>query len=116
MSATTFPSGPFALFDDSLSAPARARSLLLHDLDETIVCRERGAVAAALARIEAAAAAGRWVSVAADYELGYWLEPRSLGAAYPDGKPLLTAQVFRRGESLDGTKVAKMLEIGRAHV
>ena len=110
MPMTTFPSGPFVLFDDSLSAPDRARSLLLHDLDETIVCRDRGSVAAALARIESAAAAGRWVGVAADYELGYWLEPRSLGAPYPEGRPLLTAQVFRRGETLDGTKLARLFD------
>jgi para-aminobenzoate synthetase/4-amino-4-deoxychorismate lyase len=104
------PALPFALFDDSLSAPAEAASRLYWDLDETLVCRARGEVEATLARIEAAARAGKYVALAADYELGGWLQPRIPGEP---PRPPLTACVFRRARRLDGDGVAQLLD---AHV
>ncbi len=104
------PALPFALFDDSLTPGRQARSLLLHDLDEHIVCDDARHVDAALQRIEAAAATGRHVSIIADYELGYWLEPKACPAArYASKVPLLSAQVFRRAEYLDGDQVSALL-------
>ena len=108
------PAAPFALFDDSLSPPEQARSLLLHGLEDTIVCSDARDVAVSLARIDAAAAAGRWISVAADYELGYWLEPKALGAAYRSTRPLLYAHVFQRAENLTGEEVVELLAAHQA--
>jgi para-aminobenzoate synthetase/4-amino-4-deoxychorismate lyase len=65
-----------------------------------------------LQRIEAAAASGRHVSIIADYELGYWLEPKacpSPSAPYASKAPILSAQVFRGAEYLDGDQVSALL-------
>lgn len=100
---------PFALFDDSSSPPRGARSFLLHGLEETIVCDDAQGVDAALARVDAAAAAGRYVAIVADYELGYWLEPRLLPTPYAAARPLLHAYVFAGAQLLDGSEVTQML-------
>jgi len=109
-----WPAAPFALFDDSLSPPQDARSLLLHDLEDTIVCGDAQDVDSALARIDAAAAAGRHVAIVADYELGYWLEPKVLATPYASPRPLLCAYVFGRSRILDGGEVAQMLAAHQA--
>lgn len=109
MAGVPLPDGPFALFDDSHSPPPQARSLLLHELDEVITCLKPEDVAAALARIEHVTTAGRWVTIAAEYELGYHLVPKTAAATRPDGTPLLVAMVFRRAEHLSGAMVAAML-------
>jgi para-aminobenzoate synthetase/4-amino-4-deoxychorismate lyase len=104
------PAQPFALFDDSLTPSRQARSVLLHDLEERIVCHAAAHIDAVLRRIEAAAASGRHVSIVVDYELGYWLEPKAWRAAsYASETPLLTACVFRQAETLDGDDVTAML-------
>ncbi|MEI2417440.1 aminodeoxychorismate synthase component I [Orrella sp. JC864] len=84
------------------------RAIVLHDLHERITACAASEVDAALARIDAARRAGHWVALLLDYELGEWLEPGVLlpggtpaGAAPPaslpsDGKPRLTALVYRR--------------------
>ncbi len=110
----TLAAAPFALFDDSLSTPGQARSLLLSELDRTILCDDPDEVDAALARIDAAAEAGCHVAIVADYELGYWLEPMALGRHYPSRRPLLCGYVFRRAKDLDGNEVADFLAAHRA--
>jgi para-aminobenzoate synthetase/4-amino-4-deoxychorismate lyase len=108
------PALPFALFDDSLSAPVEARSRLYWALEETIVCSAPDGLDAALARIEAALRAGGHVALAADYELGGWIEPRAAVAAPP--RPPLTACVFGRAATLDGDRVAQLLEAHAARL
>lgn len=104
------PAAPFALFDDSLTPPAEARCLLLADFERSIECRGPDEIHGAFARIEEALAAGRHLAIEAHYELGYWLEPKLLGLAYPSAQPLLAAHVFRRAAPLDGVQVAQLLE------
>jgi para-aminobenzoate synthetase/4-amino-4-deoxychorismate lyase len=114
MPVTALPNAPFALFDDSLGATGQRRSLLLSDLDRTIVCDHPDQIDAALTRIDAAAAAGRHVAIVADYELGYWLEPKAFGSPAPSDKPLLQGFVFRRAQDLDGNELATLLAAHRA--
>jgi para-aminobenzoate synthetase / 4-amino-4-deoxychorismate lyase len=104
------PASPFALFDDSLGSPGQTSSLLLSELDHIIACNAPGAVDATLARIDAAAAAGRHVAIVADYELGCWIEPKACGRNWPSGKPLLQGYVFRCAQDLDSDQVAAYLD------
>lgn len=76
---------------------AAGRARVLSGLRERIVASTQDAVAPALKRIAAAQAAGRWVALLLDYELGEWLEPAVLGTlATPSSPhtPRLTALVF----------------------
>jgi para-aminobenzoate synthetase/4-amino-4-deoxychorismate lyase len=114
MSVTAPPNTPFALFDDSLAPAGQARSLLLADLDQTIVCDRPDQIDSALARMDAAVVAGRHVAIVADYELGYWLEPKAFANAAASGKPLLQGFVFRRAQALDSAQVAAFLAAHRA--
>jgi para-aminobenzoate synthetase/4-amino-4-deoxychorismate lyase len=114
MSLTALPDAPFALFDDSLSTAGQASSLLLADLDRTIVCDHPDQIDSTLARMDAAAAAGRHLAIVADYELGYWLEPKAFAKPAVSGKPLLQGFVFRRAQNLDGNEVAAFLAAHRA--
>ena len=92
-------------FEDRLAGQA----LELLDFRERIVARRRDEVATALQAIEAARAAGRWVGLLLDYELGEWLLPEATlpppdepgrapvpGQRADDGSPRLTALVFDR--------------------
>jgi para-aminobenzoate synthetase/4-amino-4-deoxychorismate lyase len=108
------PAAPFAFFDDSLSAPEQAHSTLLSELEDTIVCGDPSEIEAGLARMEAAAAAGRHVAVVADYELGYWLEPTSFCRPDSSRQPLLFGYVFRRVQHLDGNEVTAFLAAHQA--
>ncbi len=103
------PAQSFALFDDSLSAPAEAQSRLYWALEETIACHAPEELDEALARIEAASRAGGRVALAADYELGGWIEPRAGGVA--PLRPPLVACVFGQACTLDGDAVAQLLEV-----
>lgn len=88
------PAAAFALFDDNL---AGSGDLWLEGPCGKLVCERADTLDATLAAIEAARAAGRWVAIAAAYELGYLLEPR-LAPLLPAGAgPLLRAWVFERG-------------------
>ncbi|MFZ2853147.1 MAG: aminodeoxychorismate synthase component I [Rhodocyclaceae bacterium] len=94
--------GSFALFDgDDGSA------LLLRDCRRCVCFDASGDLAATFAQIEAAAAAGEWVALAADYELGACFEP-AIGLT-PAGAPLLRAWIFGRGEQLDAAAVDAFL-------
>ncbi|WP_144636612.1 aminodeoxychorismate synthase component I [Bordetella genomosp. 13] len=92
-------------FEDRLAG----RALELLDPRERIVARSRDEMSGALRAIEAARAAGRWVALLLDYELGEWLLPEATlpppdepgGAPVPglraeDRSPRLTALVFDR--------------------
>ncbi len=56
------------------------RARVLDGLVERITASHPGELASALARIEAAQAAGHWVALLLAYELGEWLEPGVLAA------------------------------------
>ena len=62
---------------------------------EVIVAREGAEVAPALARLDAARAAGAWVAGYLSYEAGYALEPK-LAPLMPEGRahPLLAFGVY----------------------
>jgi len=98
---------PFALFDDNLD---KRGDLLLSDLEEHIACRASDDVAAAFTAIAAAQARGRWVAIAASYELGYALEPKFPPRRTVDDELLLEAWVFRRAERVADTGTAVALE------
>jgi para-aminobenzoate synthetase component 1 len=76
------------------------RARVLSGLRERIVATSADAVAPALARIAEAQAAGRWVALLLDYELGEWLEPAVTHGSPVDrdaasvAEPRLTALVF----------------------
>ena len=74
---------------------------------DRITAREPAEAAAALARLDAALAAGNWVAGYASYELGYALEPR-LAPLIPGGRrlPLIDFGVFPRGPGPAGEAVA----------
>jgi para-aminobenzoate synthetase/4-amino-4-deoxychorismate lyase len=98
------PTPPFALFDDNQDA---AGDLLLSDLRHTLQCTRAEDIESTFAAIEAAQAAGYWVALAADYELGYLLEPR-LVPLLPAKReaPLFTAWVFARGQRRSAAQTA----------
>lgn len=100
---------PFALFDDSLDAAGPG--WLFHDLAETIECRSPADLTDTFARIDAAAMAGNYVAIAANYELAYWLEPRILNRPYPSTVALLTAHVFRQGLTVTGGVISRAAEV-----
>ncbi|AWI77533.1 aminodeoxychorismate synthase, component I [Parazoarcus communis] len=87
----------WALFDDSLPD---GEHLWLTDLQYTLCCRSPGEVESTFGKIEAARRQGKWVAVAAAYELGYALEPRLQALLPADDAPLLRAWVFAKGERL----------------
>ena len=95
------PSPPFALFDNNLDADGTSGAWLLTDLREEVVVRADGDWRAALDRVDAAARAGAWVTLAATYELGEAIEPRLRRPAAAPGAPVLQAWIFARAEWLD---------------
>jgi para-aminobenzoate synthetase component 1 len=71
------------------------RARLLSRLRERIVATTPDELAPALAYIATAQAAGRWVGLLLDYELGEWLEPAVMQNVPPRvAAPRLTALVF----------------------
>jgi len=100
-------SSNFALFDDNFD---ESGDLLLTELETCIRCDAVDGLPDAFAAIAAASAKGRWVAVAASYELGYALEPR-LTPLLPDGcGPLLSAWVFRRAERMSAKQTSDRIE------
>lgn len=98
----TAASAPFALFDDNLGGRG---DLLLGGLVECIECRQADEVEHAFRRIEAARRAGRWVAMAARYELGAAIA----GTTAPASGPLLTAWVFERAEHLQPQETTRRI-------
>lgn len=78
-------------FEDRLAGQA----IVLSSLIERIAVTHRDALDEAFVRIEAAQAAGHWVALLLDYELGEWLEPQ-LCQEPSDTLPRLTALVYEQ--------------------
>lgn len=90
MNAAALP--PRSLYLDD--AGPGGRTLLFSNPSEWIDIREAAGVAAALGRIDAAVAAGKWVAGSFAFELGYLLEPR-LRAAFRDSvDPLIAVGIY----------------------
>jgi len=97
----------FALFDDNLD---NRGDLLLSDLEEHLVCSASDDLAAAFRVIAAAQKRGRWIAVAASYELGYALEPTLSPLLPAAGPPLLEAWVFRRAGWMSDHETSDLLD------
>jgi para-aminobenzoate synthetase/4-amino-4-deoxychorismate lyase len=105
------------LLDDA--TPARERLLGFEHPSAIIVARRPGEIAGALAAIEAARTAGKYVAGYFAYELGYGLEPK-LHRLMPEesGKPLLWFGVFDEAGCFEGAAASHLLESlpqGRAY-
>lgn len=100
---------PFALCEDNLSATPRL--ILLYDLQAHPVASLRAELEPCFAAIEAAQAAGHWISLAASYELGSALEAT---LPPPPDAPLLDAMVFARARILEGAAVAEFWQAALA--
>ena len=87
------PNESFALFDADAGS-----AFLLTDYRRTLVFDGSGDLAAFFVQIEATAAGGEWLAIAADYALGACFEPTL--AAPMRRQPLLRAWVFGRSETL----------------
>lgn len=110
MSITT-PSAPLPLVDSLLGDASVA--LFENNLDPDGVTRvfrqalgavyawDAASVPGALAVLDAAIEQGEWITIAADYELGYALEPRLAPLLPTTGRPLLTALRWGRCDLLD---------------
>ena len=94
------PGEVFALLDDP-SDKAGGGARLLYDVVEVLECRDGREAEDALQAVERASGEGRWSVIAADYELGYLLEPKLRQLAPPCGRPLLTAYLFESMALLD---------------
>ncbi len=94
------PTPTFALFDNNLDATEARGAWLLTDLQEAIECRHTDDWQTTLQRLEEAARQGAWVALAANYELGYVIEPR-LRPLLPVGSgQLFTGWIFKQGQWL----------------
>ncbi|WP_407280542.1 aminodeoxychorismate synthase component I [Aromatoleum evansii] len=91
----------FALFDDNQDGQG---DLLLTQPEEIIRCSTAGEIDDLFHAIERARQGGKWVAIAARYELGYALEPRLRALLRDDGAPLLTAWVYGRAERLSASE------------
>ena len=84
-------SEPFALFEDTLG---EGGALLFRGECEHVSCCEPDGLHAFFHVLESATRAGRWVLMAADFEAGYWFEPRLLPLVAREAKPRLLAWIF----------------------
>jgi para-aminobenzoate synthetase component 1 len=80
---------PICRFEDRLAG----QSLAMHGLRARIVARQRDEVPMAFEAIAHERAAGRWLALLLDYELGEWLLPET-GPATPATAPRLVALSF----------------------
>ena len=71
------------------------RTIVFTEPLDWIELRDPADLAGALARIDAAVAAGFWVAGSFAFELGYLLEPRLAPAFRPGPDPLIAAGVYR---------------------
>ncbi len=92
----------FALFEDTLDD--NPCLTLLHGLEAGLQVHSAKELPAAWKLIETAQRKGRWVALAANYELGLQLEPTLRGLARPGC--LLQARIFRKRLQLSGAAVA----------
>ena len=91
---------PCALLENNLDRDGLARAF--SGLLKCYVAWDAAEVPATLAAIEAASTAGNWITLAADFELGYALEPSLLSRLPACGRPLLSAWIWRDYVELDG--------------
>ncbi|MEJ0025087.1 MAG: aminodeoxychorismate synthase component I [Rhizomicrobium sp.] len=104
-------SSPTVILDDA--TPGAERLLRFGAPDAVVQARRPDEVPAALARIEAALAAGRHVAGWFGYELGYVLEPHLAPLRWPDDRaPLLWFGIFDAPESVSRAGLAAA---GRAY-
>ncbi|AUN94829.1 aminodeoxychorismate synthase component I [Pseudazoarcus pumilus] len=101
----------FALFDDNLSGGG---DLLLEGLCETIVCHRTDEIDAVFAHIEAARRRGKWVAIAASFELGQALEPRLARTARAANAPLMTVWVFSQATKMPPDRTAIAIDAALA--
>ncbi|HEX5126143.1 MAG TPA: aminodeoxychorismate synthase component I, partial [Rhodocyclaceae bacterium] len=102
-SASASASDSFALFEDNLSDPPRAR--LLSGLREHICLTRVEDVVVLFDKLAALQSEGCWIALAAHYELGYVLEPK-LSSLLKDRDveaPLLQAWAYEQMTPLHGT-------------
>lgn len=94
--------GPFALFEDNLSAPASA--LLLQQHVATLQCDDPARADAFFQALEAASLQGHWVSLVAHYELACAFEKTTepLAREASSHQPLARALVFGKATRLEG--------------
>lgn len=104
---------PFALFDDNQDGRG---DLLLLEPEEYIRCTDVAGIDEAFASIGRAQARGKWIAIAASYELGHALEPRLRGTARDTGSPLLTAWVYGRAEHLSAARTGERITAALARL
>ncbi|MDD5297073.1 MAG: aminodeoxychorismate synthase component I [Rhodocyclaceae bacterium] len=86
----------FALFEDTLGD---AGALLFRGACECLSCLEAEGMDAFFSALESATREGRWAILAADFEAGYWFEPRLAPRVADQGR--LRAWIFPSRECLD---------------
>lgn len=94
----------FALFEDTLDNTPTLT--LLHELETDISVHQADELPVAWSRIEAAQTAGRWIALAASYELGLQTEA-ILQSLAPQRERLLSVQIYRQRLQLKGQEVAE---------
>jgi len=99
---------PIALFENNLDADGLTR--VFSQPVHAVLAWDAASVPGALAEIELALAAGEWITLAADYELGYALEPSLLARLPQTGRPLLRAWRWRRCDVLDRTATDALID------
>lgn len=98
---------PFALFDDNLTDGG---DLLLYDFGWAITCNRSADVEDTFRLIEKARTDGAWIAIAANYELGFALEPRLTHLLAKKHGPLIRAWIFWRTSLQDATVTAAQLD------
>ncbi|MFT3733931.1 MAG: aminodeoxychorismate synthase component I [Rhodocyclaceae bacterium] len=102
--ATPSPFSPFALFEDNLGNPARAR--LLHGHLTTIDCGSADDAPAFFDALDQQTSRGRWIALTAHYELASAFEPRLSRHDGGHTAPLARALVFEHNRTLEGETLA----------
>ena len=87
------------LLDDARPGGA---SVLFRDPIDWIIATTPDDALAALARIDAAVAAGHWVAGSFAFELGYLLEPKLRPLYRQPGDPLIAIGIYQKREPVDG--------------
>ncbi len=83
---------PIAVLEDNLSPNGIAQ--VFHGPVQTLEVRAGEDLPTFFARLEAAGEDGRWTVLAADYELGYALEPKLRALMPPSNEPLARAWIW----------------------
>ncbi|NSL55121.1 aminodeoxychorismate synthase component I [Uliginosibacterium aquaticum] len=100
----------FALFEDNLAQAPRA--CLLEGLEQRLLAHHPSELAEFFERLEATQASGRWIALAARYELGSAFEPHL--PHRHSSQPLLQAWVFAHRSELSGDALARWWQMQAA--